>query len=74
MKAKFIKGTTLQGKPINGGDVVDLDDQAYRLFVHIYKDAVAFVEPVKAKAEPAAETPVPPTEAPADEKKGKKRL
>jgi hypothetical protein len=70
MKAKFIKGTTLHGKPVNGGDVLELDDQLYRLFVHINKDAVPYEEPVKAKAvEPVA---VEVAKVPSDEKKGKK--
>lgn len=67
MKAKFIKGTTLHGKPVNGGDVLDLDDQHYRLFVHSLRDAVPYTEPAPAKAEPAAVE-----EAPIGDKKGKK--
>lgn len=75
MKAKFIKGTTLHGKPVNGGDVLDLDDQHYRLFVNQYKDAVPFEEPVKAKAEPAAviaSVVAEATEVPSEKAKGKK--
>ncbi len=70
MKAKFIKGTTLHGKPVNGGDVLDLDEREYNLFVKVHKDAEPFIEPVKAKAEPVAAEPA--TEAPIGDKKGKK--
>lgn len=69
MKAKFVKGTTLRGKPVNGGDVLDLTESDYRLFVHLYKDAVPYVE--EASATPAA-APVPVAEV--TEAKGKKKI
>lgn len=67
MKAKFIRGTTLRGRVLNEGEVHDLDEADFRLFVRMTKDAVAYTEPQESK--PAA---VEATEAPADGKKGKK--
>lgn len=65
MKVKFLRGTTLAGKPVNEGDVLDLDDSTANRFIR-ERDAIAHVEPVK-ESPPAvvAET----TEEP---KKGKK--
>ncbi len=70
MKAKFIKGTTLHGKTVNAGDIIDLDDANYRLLVQVYRDAEPYVDPapaVVAKAEPVAVVS-------SDEQKGKKKV
>lgn len=32
MKAKIIRGTTLKGRAINEGDIVDIDDTDFRWF------------------------------------------
>jgi hypothetical protein len=60
---------------VNGGDVLDLDEQHYRLFVHLYKDAVPFVEEdagsvIRDSSESAAVV----APEPVDEKKVKKRV
>lgn len=76
MKAKFIKGTTWRGRLVNDGDVLDLDEKDYNLFVRTYKDAVPYVEPEAEPPKGATPNPGPvaATEVPIDEKKGKKKV
>lgn len=72
MKVKILRGTTLRGKPVNAGDIVDLDERDYNLFVKINKDAEPYRD--EAKAPPVVESQ--PAEAMEifEDKKGKKKL
>lgn len=64
MKAKFIRGTTLKGKVIDEGAVLDLDELNYNLFVKTFRDAVPHVEPAKVDGSGLrVESPSPEPEA-----------
>lgn len=65
MKVKLIRGTTLNGKTVDEGAILDLDERNYNLFVKVHRDAVPYAdEPPKGEEVKAA--------MPTDDKKGKK--